>query len=165
MWVTGIIILISLGMSECSCPTGLVQISECCYYFSADFSLTDTWDGARTHCQELGKMFGVIMDLAEVGMDDSCCNDLKLMETIGSRNTHYVWFGASDQESEGSWVWQHSGKALSLSNSLWRKDTPAAAGSNNYNCLVTELTGNNRVHFFDTGCSQDTIHYVCQIFD
>ncbi|CAL4074374.1 unnamed protein product, partial [Meganyctiphanes norvegica] len=147
-----------------SCPAGFESIGECCYYISSDHNLTNTWDGARTHCQELGIEHNVNMDLVEVGTEGQCCNDLKLMEVLSYIKKTF-WFGATNFGTNGTWVWQHSGEVLSLRNNIWRKGSPE--GIAYLNCLASQYGWWNDYHrrdVFPTRCSQSHISYVCQIF-
>ncbi|CAL4160118.1 unnamed protein product [Meganyctiphanes norvegica] len=145
------------------CPIHFTDVGGTCYYFSSDFGASATWHDALTACQELGYEHGLRIGLSEVGMTNgTAARDIKLMETVSDKGI-VIWLGATDAASEGTWVWQISGKELELSNSMWRHNQPGSGTSQN--CLEAGIwsDNNNRAQLNDAPCT--TIRaYVCQIF-
>ncbi|CAL4179110.1 unnamed protein product, partial [Meganyctiphanes norvegica] len=109
--ITGIFLLISLGMGQCYCPNSFEAIGQagCCYYFSVKHDQYETFQEARDYCQELGELLGADVDLAEIGRSgNKCCNDIELLEAMSDKGVSYPWIGATDSSSEGTWRWVHS---------------------------------------------------------
>ncbi|CAL4122984.1 unnamed protein product, partial [Meganyctiphanes norvegica] len=151
------------GLAQCSCPAGFEEISSCCYYFSSDHGVKDTWSNARDYCQELGDLLGGTVNLAEVGYNTGC-NDDMLMVTVSSKASGVgTWFGAKDDEEEDHWVWQQSGKSFSLTSNMWWYDEPdhVSGYSNCLHAYTGYPGGQHRAYFGDKQCN-NVIEFVCQ---
>ncbi|CAL4191943.1 unnamed protein product, partial [Meganyctiphanes norvegica] len=149
-----------------SCPDLFEQIGECCYYFSHDHTSSGvTWYDARTYCQELGTLLDKPIDLAEVGTTNNKCDDLKLMEIIGTSKAQHTYFGGSDEGHEGTFQWKYSGQKLSIKNSLWYHDRPLhGSHADTSDCLLAAIWGDYaRAYFTDWSCNSH-YQFVCQIF-
>ncbi|CAL4063133.1 unnamed protein product, partial [Meganyctiphanes norvegica] len=162
-----VFMVISFALAEGSCPNLFDDIGNCCFYFSHDHGMgtngiTETWSRARNYCHDLGELLGETIDLAEVGTSHGqCTEDFELMQIIGSK-VSTTWLGASDQDSEGEWVWQHSKETFPLSSNMWECTHPS--GGTDHNCLATIANGtHHRAYLYDGRCT-NYWHFVCQIF-
>ncbi|CAL4191377.1 unnamed protein product [Meganyctiphanes norvegica] len=159
-------VLMAMAVAEGSnCPSSFEEIGSICYYFSSDFGVKETWNGAVDHCQNLGYLFGVTANLAEVGTDSTCSNDYTFMEAVATKSGEQIFLGASDSGHEGQWVWQHSGADLPLSSNQWWSDEPGEGTTENCLLAWTGFSGDvfNRVYFGDGGCTVPR-YFICQIY-
>ncbi|CAH1775812.1 unnamed protein product [Owenia fusiformis] len=137
--------VLRLGVVEGVCPTGWLQFGDQCYYFS---DALFTWGEARSACQ---KRQG---DLASAGTVST--RDFLTGVVTGSRfNDRNFWFGATDEENEGVWVWS-DGTPWDNSIANWSPGQPDN-WQGQENCA--HLNGDGQWN--DQPCWNE-LHYVCQ---
>merc|ERR1711970_1522222 len=113
--------------SSSNCPNLFEEIGTCCYYFSADHTITNqetSWNDAESACQDLGELYGLNIHLAEVETTAGCDCDNALLEAVRIKGVPTTWFGATDAVSEGRWVWSHTNEWFPLTSTRWSIDEP-----------------------------------------
>jgi serine/threonine protein kinase len=101
-----------------------------------------TWHAARDKCAKAGGMLATIPDKATWDF---------VKGLIGER---WVWLGASDEKSEGQWVWM-DGTPLTLTK--WQKDEPNNTGAKQH-----YLRASNKGWRDDEKQAPEIVGYVCE---
>ncbi|XP_062581843.1 perlucin-like protein [Saccostrea cucullata] len=126
------------------CPNGWTVNKNSCYHVSRDKA---SWVEAIRMCELHG---GVLADI-------SSSEEQAFIESMVQRqNGHTYWLGGSDWTTEGAWVWETTGKAISYTN--WHHGQP----DNSHNiehCLYLDTQSHYR--WFDRDC-HDALHYICE---
>ncbi|KAK3084198.1 hypothetical protein FSP39_009894, partial [Pinctada imbricata] len=69
---------------------------------------------------------------------------------------HHSWIGATDEQSEGQWVWIKSQRIMTFTN--WKFGEPNNL-NNNENCLF--LDGNSDYRWNDAPCDV-RLNFICE---
>ena len=94
-----------------------------------------TWSDAKDYCISRGAR------LLEVRTQEQYNMAVRLRNELG----FHVWIGATDIQSEGTWIWESDGQLVNL-NLYWLSNRPGS--TNNYDCLALSNIG-----FYDFLCS------------
>jgi hypothetical protein len=101
-----------------------------------------TWHAARDKCAKAGGMLAVVPDQATWDF---------LKGMIGNR---WVWLGATDEKSEGNWVWV-DGTPLTFKK--WQKDEPNNTGAKQHYLRVASKGWRD-----DEKQDPDVVGYICE---
>lgn len=128
------------------CPAPYVAIGTGCYEFLT--VLQETWADARYICQSAGGDLAIVDD----------CQDLtSIIQYINSAVSPLpatgFWIGATDNTTEGEWVWQ-DGSMVPMGTPFWGRDGEGPLQPDDQfasqNCL--ELWARDRYYFNDVEC-------------
>lgn len=68
----------------------------------------------------------------------------------------YLWVGANDRISEGTFVWDSTGKKLSPGYQGWRPGYPVSSCmTSNYDCVMITDSSNTFPSWIETACSSN----------
>ena len=114
--VTVIAVLFSLTSSaaDISIPKGAEEYNGHSYYV---YSGKYTWKKAKSLCEKKGGHLVVITSKKE---------NKFVAELIKNKDTGYCWLGATDEKSEGKWVWVDGTK---MKYSSWAENQPSGLSS------------------------------------
>merc|ERR1712168_54805 len=160
MYIYCLLLLASFGpLAECiECPDIFDEIGGCCYFFSSDSDLK-SYDEAQLQCQALGSLYNKIVDLVELGTENSCYDDLKVLHKVTEKRGDF-WFGADQRDEPDVWRWQHTHNPFSTSNSVWHPEEPNNGFHNDclaakfYNSVSDNVTF-DRSYFTADKCSSN----------
>ncbi len=109
------------------------------------------WQNAKTICQEKGGHLAIIRNSDE--------NEF-LVQQLEKANIDSAWVGASDEKTEGEWVWIDGSKVVDFSN--WGGKEPNDFGGEDYLCIVSYIKGQSgwRAKWSDQGSQSKC--FVCQ---
>ena len=66
-----------------------------------------------------------------------------------------IWIGATDEETEGQWVWDSTGDVINFNN--WAVGDPNN-GNRNEHCACMNTDG----AWWDVGCGWSAPHVICE---
>ena len=130
-----------LGMSVCQ--EGWERFEHHCYLFS---SQRQTWNEALSFCQARNSY------LVELQSDD----EIQFVGTLITKKN--LWIGASDNEIEGTFIWNNSREPVS--DSFWNSGEPNNKKGNEH-CVHAYYLRSLRGKFNDNDCS-DRLYFACE---
>lgn len=123
------------------CPKDWFRNKDTCYLFDKEKTLS--WFGATIMCHDLGGK------LAEPDTEE------KMKYVLGTIDVDNVWIGGTDDDTEGTWMWQASQKLVDDAVLLWQSGQP-----NNLfqiqNCMEIGMSKLN-----DENCFEQNL-YLCE---
>ena len=105
-----------------------------------------TWHDAKQHCNEMGARLMEIRTQEQLEKAQQFYQELR----------DQFWLGASDEQTEGIWVWDSNQEEVDL-NEFWLDGRPMDGTVGNFlNCLIMNSQG-----MFDWYCSHEQL-FVCE---
>ncbi len=75
-----------------------------------------------------------------------------------------MWIGASDTASEGTWVWDSTGKPMSPGYMAWAPGRPYSSCGTSYDCAIYSYTDIITLsEWFDVPCSSSAGGGICEL--
>lgn len=131
--------------TEMKCPNGWQKFQDSCYFHGTE---KVTWHDAKKKCEDAGGY------LAEVQSEPENEFILQLWPK-DSAAKYGPWLGASDEGTEGKWIWAKSGEALDYTK--WLVHTKEPNGGTGENCLHTR----QEFDWNDSSC-RNNYSYICE---
>ncbi len=111
-------------------PKAVTTYNGCTYYLADMDCLPCTWEEAEAYCENSYK-HGRLVTIT------SAAENKVVADLMAQSNKDYVWLGATDAASEGTWAWAN-GTGWGYAN--WGPSDPNGGTSENYLCMYKDGT-------------------------